>query len=237
MKQLRLLSILSTVALFFVGLTCIVPAQSAPVAPSTDLPACKVALRIVTSPSYIQAHAGEIPDADKMNETRQIEFIEKLFRESIAKNDDQELFCTNTIKDNLRYSEATHLPSSCTKFLPLLRKSFEDKVVYRNELAKQVQSKMDDALTEMLVLGESEPAQLIARCDVGIEVMQVNLNDKHLERRYPLPATCEALFADMEKTLILPAQLETLRRQRVIFFLENKNTPEKLTLLCEQISR
>lgn len=237
MKYLRFLSLLSGAVLCLVGLTCVTPARSAPLAQSTDLPACKVALRIVTSPSYITAHLGEIPDADKLNETQQIEFVEKVFRESIAKNDDQELFCSNTVKDNLRYSEATHLPAACTEFLPLLKKSFEDKVAYKTDVAKQVQGKMDEALTEMLVLGESEPAQLIARCEVGLEVMRVDLKDKHLERRYPLPATCEALFADMEKTLILPAQLETLRRQRVIFFLENKNTPEKLEMLCQQISR
>jgi len=66
--------------------------------------------------------------------------------------------------------------------------------------------------------------------------MHVDINDKHLEEKYPLPPSCEAFFADMEKTLLLPSQLITLKRQRVIFAIENKNTPEKLHEICEEIS-
>lgn len=237
MKHLRLLSALCFTVMLVVGWASPTLAPAATVATSTDLPVCKVALRMVTSAAYIQAHRGEIPDVDTLNEAQQIDFISKLFRDSMTKSDDQELFCTNTVRDNLRTSQVINLPQKCTEFLPLLKKSFEEKIVYKTDGTRQVQSKMDDALTEMLVLGETTPEQLLARCEVGIEVMQVDLHDKHLAQRYPLPVVCEALFTDMEKTLILPAQLDTMRRQRVIFFLENKSTPEKLETLCQQISR
>lgn len=233
MNRTHFLFLACALVLYLIGTSPQAGAAGQPV----DQPACKVALRLLTSPAYIRAHLGEIPDADKLNETQQVDFISALFRDSVTKKEDQELFCTTTIKENLRYAAATPLPQTCAEFLPKLKKSFEAKAAYKTDVAKQVQSHMDDSLTEMLVLGETEPAQLLSRCQVGMEVMQVNLNDKHLAQRYPLPVSCEALFADMEKTLILPAQLETLRRQRVIFFLENKNTPEKLETLCQQISQ
>jgi len=85
-------------------------------------------------------------------------------------------------------------------------------------------------------MNETAPDKLVTRCEVGIKVMHVDLNDKHLKEKYPLPVTCEVFFAEMEKTLILPSQLETIKRQRVIFAIENKDTPEKLDEICEEIT-
>jgi len=201
------------------------------------LPECKIALRILSSPAYIKDHQGEIPDAASMDETAKVNFVGELFRKTVSTAENQEQYCTNTIRETLSYSSAYHLPQACVEFLPLLKKSFEEKVSYKKDLPKFVKQKMDESLIDMLVLDETAPEKLVQRCEVGIKVMQVDLNDKHLKQKYPLPATCEALFLEMEKTLILPSELETLRRQRVIFAIENQDTPKNLEAICEDISR
>lgn len=200
-------------------------------------PECKVALRLVTSPDYVSDHQGEIPDADKMDESSKGLFIGNVFRQSMARADSEEQFCGNTIRENLRYRTVIPFPPPCVEFIPLLKKSFDDKVAFTNEGASSVQNKMNDSLAEMLVLAETAPAQLVTRCEVGIKVMHVDLNDRHLKEKYPLPVTCEAFFNEIEKTLILPAQLETLKRQRVLLSIENKNTPKKMDEICEEMTR
>ncbi len=200
-------------------------------------PECTVALRIVSSPDYIKDHHGEIPDDGSMNEQDLSTFVKNLFMESVKKSADQELFCTNTIRDNLRYTSAYHLPETCTEFLPSLKKSFEDRIAYKKETPKSVELRMNGAIADMLILQEIAPEQLLSRCDVGLKVMQVNLHDRHLKEKYPLPPTCEVFFEQMEKSMILPAQLETIQRQRVIFAIENRDTPEKLVEICEEISK
>ena len=198
---------------------------------------CKIALRIITSPAYLSRHSGEIPDADQRDDNDKAAFVTHLFQDSIKKTANQEQFCANTIRDNLPDTNTWHLPKPCGDFLPLLKKSFEDKVSYKKDQPNFVRQKMDESIIDMLVMEETDAAGLVQRCEVGIEVMQIDLNDKHLKEKYPLPATCEALFADMEKTLILPSELETMRRQRVIFAVENKNTPKKLEQICDEISK
>jgi hypothetical protein len=213
-------------------------ASAEPVNEHAVLPvACKVALRIITSPDYVKDHRGEIPDAEKMDENAQIEFVANLFNDTIKKTDDEELYCSNTIRDNLSYTSAYHFPQQCVEFLPLLKKSFEDKISYTKDIPNFVQQRMNDALVEMLIMDETAPEKLVARCEVGIQVMHVDLNDKHLKEKYPLPVTCEAFFTEMEKSMILPSQLDTIKRQRVIFAIENKNTPEKLDAICEEITK
>lgn len=201
------------------------------------LPECKIALRLLTSPDYINNHQGEIPDVQNMDENAKISFVAKLFRESVSKAEHQDQFCIGTIRDNLKYTNAYHFPNPCPEFLPLLKKSFEEKVSYKKDLPNFVKQKMDESIVDMLILDETAPEKLVQRCSVGIQVMQVNLSDKHLKQKYPLPATCEALFDEMEKSMILPSELETIHRQRVIFALENKDTPKKLVEICEEISR
>ena len=198
---------------------------------------CKVALRIISSPDYIKDHHGEIPDDGKMSEQDLSNFVTHLFMESIKKSDDQEQFCTNTVRDNLTYTNAYHLPEKCMEFLPLLKKSFEERIAYKKETVKSVDMRMNGAIADMLILDEIAPDKLLSRCEVGLKVMQVNLHDKHLKEKYPLPPTCEVFFDQMEKSMILPAQLETIQRQRVIFAIENKDTPEKLVEICEEISK
>ena len=195
--------------------------------------ACKVALRIITGPDYLKDHRGEIPDAENMDENHLIEFVANLFTETAKKAEDEELYCSNTIRDNLSYTKAYHFPQQCVEFIPLLKKSFEDKITYTKDIPNFVQQKMNDSLVEMLIMDETAPEKLVSRCEIGIQVMHVDLNDKHLKEKYPLPVTCEAFFAEMEKSMILPSQLETIKRQRVIFAIENKNTPEKLDQICE----
>jgi len=197
---------------------------------------CKVALHFVTNPEYIKEHQGEIPDAEKMDDNAKMAFVENLFKETVKKTDDADQYCNNTIKENLHYTNAYHFPKQCVEFLPLLKKSFEDKISYTKDIPNFVQQKMDDSIADMLIMDEIAPDKLITRCEVGIKVMHVDLNDKHLKEKYPLPVTCEVFFADMEKTLILPSQLETIKRQRVIFAIENKDTPEKLDEICEEIT-
>lgn len=197
---------------------------------------CRVAMRLVTSPDYVKDHHGEIPDEGTMDENSKLQFVARLFEQSISKAADPVQFCSNTIQQNLSYTNAYHLPKQCVDFLPLLKTSFEEKVSYTKGMDASVKQKMDDALVEMLILDETAPDKLISRCEVGIQVMHVDLNDKHLKEKYPLPVSCEVFFADMEKSLILPSQLDTIKRQRVIFALENKNTPKKLDEICEEIS-
>lgn len=206
-------------------------------AEDNTLPECKVALRLITSPDYIRDHQGEIPDANTMDENAKVSFVANLFKENISKADQQEQFCTATIRDNLGYTNAYHLPHQCVEFLPLLKKSFEDKVSYKKDLPNFARLKMEESIVDMLILDETAPERLVQRCEVGTQVMHVNLNDKHLKQKYPLPPACEALFDDMEKSVILPSELETIRRQRVIFAIENKDTPKKLVDICEEISK
>ncbi len=213
-------------------------AGAEPVNEHAVLPAaCKVALRIVTSTDYIKDHHGEIPDAENMDDDHKSEFVEKLFIETAQKADDEDLYCSNTIRDNLSYTKAYHFPQQCVEFMPLLKKSFEEKIIFTKDIPNFVQQKMNDSLVEMLIMDETAPEKLVTRCEVGIQVMHVDLNDKHLKEKYPLPVTCEAFFADMEKSMILPSQLETIKRQRVIFAIENKDTPEKLDEICEEITK
>ena len=198
---------------------------------------CTIALRIISSPEYVSAHGGEIPDGDQMDSGSRTRFVTDLFKDSLSKAKDREQFCSNTIRDNLSYTGSDHFPKPCAAFMPLLKKSFEDKVSYKKDLQNTVEQRMNESLLDMLVLNETAPDQLARRCEVGIEVMQTDLHDRHLKEKFPLPAACEVLFADMEKTLLLPTELDTLRRQRVIFAVENKNTPEKLDAICNEISR
>ena len=206
-------------------------------AAQTMAPECKIALRIITSPDYIRDHQGEMPDATSLDENAKINMVASLFNATLSKTDNQEQYCTNTIRDNLGYSNAYHLPQQCLDFLPLLKKSFEEKISYKKDLPNFVKNKMDESVLDMLILDETAPQQLVQRCETGVKVMRIDLNDKHLKEKYPLPVTCEVLFADMEKTKILPSELETIRRQRVIFAIENKDTPKKLEEICEEISR
>jgi len=221
----------------FVCLAIEFSAQAAPTNEHAVFPVeCKIALRLISSPDYVHDHQGEIPDAEKMDEDAKIDFVAKLFKDTVGKSDDQPQFCTNTIRDNLHYTNAYHLPSQCSTFLPLLKKSFEEKAPYTKDMANSVQQKMNDSIIDMLILDDTAPDKLVTRCEVGIQVMQVDLNDKHLKEKYPLPVTCEVFFDEMERKLILPAQLETIKRQRVLFAIENKNTPEKLDEICEEIT-
>lgn len=230
-------SILACLA-FFLLLAAQFSIHATSVNASPALPAeCKIALRLVTSPDYVEDHWGEIPDAEKMDESSQIEFVANLFKDTLNKTDDEVQYCTNTLRENLRYTNAYHFPQQCVEFLPLLKKSFEEKISYTKDIPNFVQQKMDDSIIDMLIMDETAPDQLATRCEVGIQVMHVDLNDKHLKEKYPLPVTCEAFFDEMEKSLILPSQLETIKRQRVIFALENKNSPEKLNEICAEITR
>lgn len=220
----------------FVALSLPVPSHAASTAPAAS-PECKVALRMITSPGYVRDHVGEIPDADTMSDDAKAAFIADLFRKSLTGVDKPEDFCANTIRENLRYNEAYDLPQQCVTFLPLLRKNFEEKIEMRKDLDQHIQKQMDESIVDMLLQDETDPAQLVTRCDVGIKVMQVDLNDRHLKQKYPLPVACEAMFAEMEKTMILPSQLNTIRRQRVLFAIENKDNPRKLDQICDEISR
>lgn len=228
-------------ALFNTILLCLITCQFTAYATPADEqavlpPECKVALRLVTSPGYVKDHEDEIPDAEKMDENSKIKFVANLFKDTINQNDDQALYCTNTIYENLHDTNAWHLPKQCVEFLPLLKKSFEEKIAYTKNQQNFVQQKMNESIADMLIMDEAEPDKLVGRCEVGLEVMRVDLNDKHLKEKYPLPVTCEVFFDEMEKNLILPAQLKTVKRQRVIFAIENKNTPEKLNEICEEIT-
>jgi len=229
----RLLTLLTLLTLPLLWALCN-PAHAAEAAMP---PECKIALRFITSPDYIRDHQGEIPDAGAMDDAAKVSFLTNLFEETVKKADHQEQFCTGTIQDNLHYSNAYHLPAVCVEFLPLLKKSFDEKVSYKKDLPLLAKQKTDEAIVDMLILDETAPDKLLQRCEVGIQVMHVNLDDKHLKQKYPLPATCEALFEEMEKSLILPSELETIRRQRVIFAIENKDTPKKLVDICEEISK
>lgn len=216
---------------------CATLANAAPANEHPVLPECQVALRIITSPEYLQKNRNEISELKNLDEAGMVNAMTNSFTTSANNAPDREQFCMDKIRQNLAYTSAYNFPKSCVDFLPLLKKSFEDRAPYKGNIANSVQQKMDDATTEMLVLDKTDPAKLVQRCEVGIQVMQVNLNDKHLREKYPLPPTCELFFADMEKTMILPSQLETIQRQRVIFSIENKDTPEKLNQICEDISK
>ncbi|PRC91511.1 hypothetical protein [Solimicrobium silvestre] len=198
---------------------------------------CQIALRIVTSPEYLQKNHSKIPELKNLDEAGMVTAMTNSLMESIKNAPDQEQFCATKIRQNLAYSSAYHFPKQCVDFLPLLKKSFEDRVAFKTDRSDSAQQKMNNAIVEMLVLDETDPAKLVQRCDVGIQVMQVNLNDKHLREKYPLPAACEVFFADMEKAMILPSQFETIQRQRVIFSIENKDTPERLDEICDEISK
>jgi hypothetical protein len=231
------------VATLTLSLACFMaasPAQTAPTSPGNSgaaLPECKVALRMVTSTDYLRDHSGEIPDADKLDDDAKAAFVADLFRKTVGGIDQPGQYCTNTIHDNLRYTSTYHLPQQCMDFMPLLKKNFEDKVEYKKDQDQFVQQKLDETVMDMLVLDETAPQQLVQRCEVGIKVMQVDLNDRHLKEKYPLPVACEVMFAEMEKSMILPSQLETIRRQRVLFVIENRDNPKKLDEICDEITK
>ncbi len=216
--------------LFLLSLTTLAHAEA-------SLPECKVALRILTSAEYLQQNRSQFPDLINPDQQQLVDAMTRSFNESLQSSSDQEQLCVNTIRRNLAITSAYQLPPACTEFLPQLKKSFTERVALKGNASKIVDKQMADATVEMLILGEIEPAKLLQRCNVGMEVMRVNLKDAHLRERYPLPAACEVFFAEMEKTMILPAQYETIQRQRVIFALENKTTPDKLIDICEQISK
>jgi len=224
-------------ARLFTLLLCCALCAHAACAQTETPPECRVALRILTSPEYIKDHLGEIPDADKLDDEGKVQFVADLFNATSSKAEDPEQFCANTVRSNLSYSAAYHFPQQCLAFLPLLKKSFEDKISFKKDIPNFAQQKMNDAILEMLVLEEIAPEKLVQRCEVGIKVMQVDLGDKHLKQKYPLPVTCEVLFDAMEKTKILPSELDTIRRQRVIFAIENKDTPDRLNEICAEISK
>lgn len=200
-------------------------------------PECKIALRIITSPEYLQKNKAEFPELKNLGQDGMVNFMTSAFQQAVRNSADQEQFCANKIRTNLSYTSAYNFPRQCVEFMPLLKKSFEDRVAFKEEKNTSVQRKMNEAILEMLVLDEINPAKLIERCDVGIKVMRVNLKDTHLREKYPLPASCEVFFSEMEKVMTLPSQFETIQRQRVIFAIENRKTPEKLVEICDEISK
>ena len=214
------------------------PVNAAPQNEKSVLPPeCSIALRIVTSPEYLQKNPEQLTALNNLDMPAKISWMTASFKEDVRNASDQEQFCSQSVRSNLAYADIIPLPNPCGEFLPLLKKSFIERLSFKDGSKQTVQRQMDDARLEMLVLNEIAPAKLVQRCEVGIQVMQVNLNDRHLAEKYPLPPACEVFFADMEKVMVLPAQLQTIHRQRVIFALENKNTPDKLIEICEQISK
>ena len=200
-------------------------------------PECKVALRIITSPEYLQKNKAASPELNNLDNDSALNSVAATFKQAVSDADDKEQFCATKVRKNLSYTSAYNFPQQCVEFIPLLRKSFEDRVAIKTDKNNGVQRKMDEAILEMLVLDEIDPPKLIQRCEVGTKVMHVNLKDTHLREKYPLPASCEVFFAEMEKLMTLPAEFETIQRQRVIFAIENKDTPEKLVQICDEISK
>ena len=202
-----------------------------------EIAECKIALRMVTSADFLTQNRQTLPELQGINQDDLAQTESQFLKAQIKTSNDPAQFCESIIRHNLNLKNAYHLPSVCDEFMPFLKKSFEERFGGKPNHVAIVNKKMADNIVDMLILSEIEPSHLIKRCEVGLKVMQVDLEDRHLREKYPLPASCELFFAEMEKAMILPSEFKTIQRQRVIFAIENKDDPERLVEICNEISK